>query len=302
MKLTVALSVALLAIGSAALWIRLSHASAMTMAFHRLLYATVVVAFPGGRALRRELPALGVRHRWAVVGAGLALAVHFTAWIASIAPRSPFATSTAASTTLVVTHPAMVLLAERVFFKTTLRAVHGVGIFLALSGAALIACSDLGAGHRLTGDFLALLGAGAGAVYFLLGSRVRAGLSLWAYVFPVYATATVGVLVAGVLTETPLVECSFREQMLFVVMALGPMVVGHTTLNWSLRWLPAWMVSAVILAEPPVSVALVYFVTGERPPVGFWPGGVLIFTGLVVLSRAAMEPEKTLKTVTLNKG
>ncbi len=289
--LAAALAIAVVAISSAALWIRLSHASALAISFHRLAYASVILAAPGWRALRRELPSLPVRARWAIPAAGAALALHFAAWIASMAPSSPYATSTAASTTLVVTHPAMVVLAERALHGTRVSALKAAGIGLSLAGAAVIAAGDLGSGHRVTGDLLALLGAAAGAGYFMLGAGLRSRLGLMAYVFPVYATAAAGLWGAAMALGLPLHTPSLREHGLFLATALGPMLLGHTTLNWALRWLPAWLVSATILAEPPVSVAMVFLATGERPPASAWLGGALVLGGLAVLTRSAAPKE-----------
>lgn len=282
-----ALAVGVTAISAAALGIRLSHAPALAIAFHRLLYATLLLAPWSLGPAARGWRALTPTGRRQLVAAGALLGAHFASWIASLAPSSPWATSVAASATLVAAHPALVALASP--WITGRPAPRGAwaGIALSLVGAAIIAAADGARGtHRLVGDALALLGAACAAGYFVLGARLRATLDLRAYLFPVYGVAA---LVAGALwatTGTAQVITSWREQAVFVALAAGPMLLGHGALNWSLRHAPAWMVSAAVLAEPVVSSALVFAVMGERPPPLAALGALVVVLGLGALMRA----------------
>lgn len=80
------------------------------------------------------------------------------------------------------------------------------GIGFSLLGAAIIALGDASSQGRnaLIGDLLALLGAAGGAGYFLLGARLRATLSLRAYLLPVYATAALTLGLLAVLSGSAL--------------------------------------------------------------------------------------------------
>jgi drug/metabolite transporter (DMT)-like permease len=282
-----ALALALVAVSSAALWIRVSRAPPLTLSFWRLTYATALLLPFGARAAARELSSLGGRERALVALSGVALALHFAFWIASLAPASPYATSVAASATLVAAHPALVAALSPWLSGRPVPRRAWLGIALALGGAAVIAAGDARGAHRLAGDGLALLGAAAGAAYFLLGARLRPRLSLLAYVLPVYATAALALgLLAGAFGQ-PLTSASPREHALFLALALVPMIVGHTLLNWALGHLPAWTVSATILAEPVASSVLVFCVLGEVPPPTSALGAGLVLLGLAAVTRAA---------------
>jgi drug/metabolite transporter (DMT)-like permease len=141
------------------------------------------------------------------------------------------------------------------------------------------------------GDLLALLGAAGGAGYFLLGARLRATLSLRAYLLPVYATAALTLAVLAVLSGSALWVSSTREHAIFLALAAGPMVLGHGLLNWSLRYVPAWAVSASILAEPVSASALVLAVRGERPPWSAVAGALPVLVGLFLIATAARQKE-----------
>ncbi|MBI5517246.1 MAG: DMT family transporter [Deltaproteobacteria bacterium] len=282
-----ALTVALLAVSSAALWIRVSRAPALTLSFWRLTYATALLLPFGARPALRGLRALSARERGLVALSGVALALHFAFWIASLAPSSPYATSVAASATLVAVHPALVAALSPWLSRRPAPRGAWVGIAFALLGAGVIAAGDARGAHRLAGDGLAFLGAVAGAAYFLLGARLRPRLSLLAYVLPVYATAA---LVLGALAaafEQPLGGLGAREHALFLALAVLPMLVGHTLLNWALGHLPAWTVSATILAEPVASSVLVFVALGEAAPAASAAGAALVLTGLAAVTRAS---------------
>lgn len=291
--LTLALVIAVTAISSAALLVRTSESDAVTIALWRLGYATLLLAPSAWAPARRELPALSRRQRWMLAASGFVLAVHFAAWIASFARSSRWATSVAASSTLVVLHPALVALATPWLFGESVPRRAKQGIALSLLGAAIITFGDASSGGRsaLVGDLLALVGAAGGAAYFLLGSRLRATLSLRAYLLPVYAAAALTLALLAAASGSSLWVSAPREHALFFALAVGPMVIGHGLLNWSLRYVPAWAVSASILAEPVAASALVLGVRGETPPWNAVLGALPVLVGLVLIAGAAKKRE-----------
>jgi drug/metabolite transporter (DMT)-like permease len=136
-------------------------------------------------AARREWSALVSRDWLRIALAGLALAIHFAAWISSLTY-----TTVASSVILVSTNPIFVALASWYLLRQRIgrRTILGVG--LALLGTALVSYGDLDlSGRALVGDGLALLGAVAASAYILFGRAVRAKLSTWAYVWPFWPCA-----------------------------------------------------------------------------------------------------------------
>jgi drug/metabolite transporter (DMT)-like permease len=70
-----------------------------------------------------------------------------------------------------------------------------------------------------------------------------------------------------------------------VLLAVIPQLVGHTTLNWALRYLPAARVSLLVLGEPIGAGLLAFALFGELPT---WLGGLgaaIILLGLFVAGR-----------------
>jgi len=70
--------------------------------------------------------------------------------------------------------------------------------------------------------------------------------------------------------------------------ALGliPQLVGHSTLNWALRYLSATLVSVVTLAEPVGSSLLAYLVLRESVTPATALGGMVVLAGIGLVSRA----------------
>jgi drug/metabolite transporter (DMT)-like permease len=158
-------------------------------------------------------------------------------------------------------------------------------ILVAMVGSVLIGLGDLGDGaHRLWGDVLALLGGLSGAGYFLIGRRLRARLSLLAYVFPVYGTAAVALMAAMLLSGLPRVPQQPQTWLWVLLMTLGPQILGHSSLNWALRYLSATYVTIATLGEPIGSALLAWWLLGERPSPWAVVGGALILAGIGVAS------------------
>ncbi|MDD2872427.1 MAG: DMT family transporter, partial [Azoarcus sp.] len=68
-------------------------------------------------------------------------------------------------------------------------------------------------------------------------------------------------------------------------MALGPQLLGHTSYNWSLRYVSATFIAVVTLGEPVGSAILAFIVFGE----GFAPlqfvGFSLLLVGIYLAAR-----------------
>jgi drug/metabolite transporter (DMT)-like permease len=118
----------------------------------------------------------------------------------------------------------------------------------------------------------------------LIGRDLRQRLSLWAYVGLVYGACLLTLLVLAVAQGTTLTGFAAREWLLFAGIALGPMLIGHTGFNWSLRYVPAYVVSLAILAEPLGAALLAYLLPSirETPSATVLLGGAVVLVGLGV--------------------
>jgi drug/metabolite transporter (DMT)-like permease len=276
---------------TAAILIRLAQAEAhsLVIAAWRLTLATLILT-PLVLATRwDELRRLS-RGEWiSALASGALLAIHFGSWITSLAY-----TSVAASVVLVTTYPIFVGLTSRLLLRERLSPGIITAIVVAITGSVLIGVGDLGKGtHHLWGDVLALMGAISGAGYFLIGHRLRSRLSLLAYVYPVYGTAALFLMAVMLASGLPKVPRQPQTWLWLLLMALGPQILGHSSLNWSLRYLSTTYVTIATLGDPIGSSLLAWLLLGERPSPWTIVGGTLILAGIAVASRVERSADTT---------
>ncbi len=284
------LFLALLAISTSGPLVRTSNADPLAIAVYRLGFSLIVVAIALlASGTWRELRRINRRELAIALGAGAMLALHFWSWNASI-----HLTTVAASVVLVNMHPPFVALLSTVWLREKPRAIQWIGIAIAMIGAAVVAASDAaavggaaGSTRALLGDALALVGAITVAGYFVAGRRLRGSYGLWPYVALVYGAAFVVLVGIAAWRSVPLVGYSGRELLIFAALAAGPMLIGHTGMNYALRYLPAYVVNLTVLGEPIGATVLAILLPGIReiPRLGTIVGGIITMGGIGTAAR-----------------
>jgi len=276
------LSLAVLFVSFGAILVRLAAAPPLAVSFYRVAIASLLLLpFAAGDA-RRSWPALGRRRGFLLLAAGVALALHFATWIASLSY-----TTVASSVLLVNTAPLFAIVLSRLLLREEPSRTVLVAIPVAFTGAGLIAFGDwTGSPGSLLGNGLAVAGAMAVALYQVIGRGLRDALPLNAYVLGVWGAAALalavlargfGVLLGGYPTRTWLV---------FVALAVVPTIGGHGLVNKSLRSLPAPTVGLFLLGEPVIASLLAWLLFREVPGPWTLSGGAVVLAALgVVLAR-----------------
>ncbi len=287
-----------LAIGAAAIFARyaLLGAGPLAVSALRLTIAAILAALVV-LAARRNVP-IGPRRELALAFAGVALAVHFATWIASL-----LYTSVAISTLLVCTSPlwtsAYDVLVER---KPPSRAFLGA-LQLAAIGLVAIALQHAApapvAGHALLGDLLALAGAFALAVYFII---VRAAgivpaqgdpLSTPAIVVRTYAWAAVALCIVALAGhESPPSLSNLPSWGGIVAMALISQSLGHTGMNAALRNFKPSVVALSTLLEPPIAAVLAALLFNEALTIQTIAGGVAILAAVAITLHSVQRSDE----------
>jgi drug/metabolite transporter (DMT)-like permease len=290
------LVLALLGISFAGPLVRLSAADPVAIAVWRLGFSLIIVGIfltlsGEWREWRRVSPAdLGL-----AVVAGVALALHFWAWNASI-----HLTTIAASVTLVNLQPAVVATISAVALREIPTRRQLSGIAIAIIGALVVAPPDLSGGFApsgnapLLGNLLATSAAVTAAIYYTIGRRLRASLGIWSYVSIVYSAPFLTLVAVAVFRGVALYPQPPREIAIFAGLALGPMLLGHTGMNWALKYLPAYVVNLTVLGEPVGATLLGALIPSIRqiPPASTMVGGAIVLAGVILAagdtSRRAM--------------
>lgn len=296
----------ILAVSTASIFIRFIQAEdvpSLVIAAWRLTLASLILAPIALWRHYHELRALTRREIALALLSGTFLAIHFATWISSLEY-----TTVASSVVFVSTSPLWVAILAPLTIKEPISRVVLFGMGAALVGGVIVGLSDsctfqLNAqqslngsslqcppiaefvgGDAFLGDILALVGAVAGAGYIIIGRRLREKMSLIPYIFVVYGMAAVLLIVAMFAAgESPLVQPP-KVYLGFLLLALVPQLLGHSTFNWALRYLSAAYVSITLLGEPIGSAILAYFILHEVPSGLMVFGAILILIGIFIAS------------------
>jgi len=293
-----ALITAILAVSTSSVFIRFAQkdATSLVIAALRLAFATLMLAPIALTRHRQELQSLTRSDVLLGLISGLFLAVHFGTWISSLE-----FTTVASSVVFVSTGPLWVALLSPFLLNEHLSQIAIAGLALAFLGGSIVGladactwnaglqCPDLThvlQGRAMWGNFLALVGAWAVSGYLIIGRKLRAKVSLIPYIFIVYGMAAAGLIVAMFASgETPFGHPIPAYFWIFLLAAF-PQLIGHSTYNWALRFIPASLVAITTLVEPIASAILAYFVLRETPASGVILGGALILSGIYLTSRS----------------
>lgn len=297
------LGLGLCAVSTASILIRYAQADGATslvIAAWRLTLASLVLLPLVMWRHRAELRGLPPRAWGLAALSGVFLGLHFGTWISSLAY-----TTVASSVVIVSSSPLFVAVISAVTLREWPPRAVRVGMVTALAGIVIIgvadlctprgcpALEDLWQGRAFVGNLLALAGAVAAAVYLSIGRALRRGhrgqpaMSLIPYIFLTYGTACLTLLATVLILRLPLGGYAPRVWLWFALLALLPQLLGHSSFNWALKYLPATYVSVTALGEPIGSIILAALLLGEIPAPLKLAGGALILAGIFIASRNA---------------
>ena len=271
-----------------AIWVRLAVDAvvpqnkvgfSLFLAASRMIFAAVVL-LPTWKGFKpKEIKASAYRY---AIAAGVCLAIHFATWITSLSY-----TSIAASTVLVTTNPIWVGLFCWWWYKEKLTLKSSVGIGIALVGGIIIAIADSSNGgnysNPILGDALALIGAIMSSLYIIFGSQAqRRGLNTSNYIAIAYSSAAVCLLTLPFLAGTSYVGYPQKIYFYICSMAVTSQLIGHSSLNWAVRWISPTLISLSLLFEPVLASLLGAIVFSEVPSIELLLGGLIILLGIAV--------------------
>jgi drug/metabolite transporter (DMT)-like permease len=280
------LAIGVISVSFAAVLIRLADAPSLVIAAYRLCLAALILAPFAVKLSGKELRKIPGRNLAMMLLAGGFLALHFGLWITSLSY-----TSVATSVVLVTATPIFVAIASYLLFKEKLTVKIVLGIAISIGGSVLIGYGNWSIGTSpFFGAGLALAGALAIAGYLLTGRRLRRTTGLLSYTFVTYSSAAVLLLITALASGYSLSGYSGNTYLMFVLLALIPQILGHSSLNWSLKFMPATMVTIAVLGEPIIATTLAFLILNESPTLTEIIGGILILGGILIAFRGNKIP------------
>jgi len=273
-----ALVAGVIAVAFAAIFIKKAEAPSIVIAAYRLGIAAIIITPIALIKARTELKILTIKEYLMAVASGGFLALHFALWISSLRY-----TSVTSSVVLVTASPIFVAIASYLLFKEKITRRILIGIMVSIIGAIVIGFNSwiLG-GASVKGSILALSGALAIAGYLLIGRRLRQKMGILSYIFLTYSSAAVVLVIWSLIVGGSFTGYSGFTYLMFVLLALIPQLTGHSLLNWSLKFVPATMVTIAVLGEPVGATILAFSILKEVPSGFEITGGLLILGGIAL--------------------
>ncbi|MGB2048978.1 MAG: DMT family transporter [Candidatus Poseidoniaceae archaeon] len=233
-----------------------------------------------------------------LAGSGAFLALHFGFWVTSLDY-----TSLTHSLLFVTAHPLVILIGMFYFVRKPNR-MELVGGIAAFTGAAIsmLDAGDVQGDRSVTvfGDQLAFFGAVFVVGYIVCGRILREWMPLFVYAFPVTLIGGILLVPASWLLESEFSDFGafgyFTHQTLwwFVLLAFIAGILGHTGLNYCLKYVSPLLISISVTLEPLLGslIGWMFFSTGV-PGVWTWIGGPILMLGIISIVYGEHLTEQT---------
>ena len=216
------------------------------------------------------------RWHWHYILAGFFLAAHFITWIASLQ-----LTTIANSIFLESMHPLFGMIVSIIFLKEYPHR-RTIPIFaIALLGMFIIVSTDFGHPEaKILGDSLAVISALCFAFYIMIARKHKNEQNFIRYLTYIYGNATIFCVVYIFFNGDLIWGYSTQSWLLLLLLAIGPQLLGHSSLNWVSRQMEIFKVNLVLLLEPVLATLSGIIFIAEYPPSNFYFGAGLILISL----------------------
>lgn len=276
-------SIGIICVSLAAIFVRLSQQEitnitigfSLFIASSRLIISTLILMPSYGDLLTLKNNHPGI---YLSIGAGICLGLHFATWITSLG-----LTSVTASVSLVTTNPLWVALLSWWCLGKRLSKNTVIGIVIAIVGSIFIAFAqgDNSIGQNpLLGAILALMGSWFASGYILFGTLAqKQGLTTKQYIIIAYGTGALFLSPLPPLFGTNYFGHSFSVYLYLFFMAIASQVIGHTSINWGLKYFSPTTISLLILFEPVISSLFAWWLFQEKPTLLVIIGAFILLLG-----------------------
>ena len=274
-----ALLIGMFAISTSAILIRYSDSEPLVIGTYRQAFASLIFLPFILKDKAAEIRSQSSSVILEMIFTGILLGAHFSFFITSVKE-----TSVAASVLLATCHVVYVAVLGWVFFGEALSSKAVFGTLVSLGGILILFGGDLidNPGNFIGNMFAFVSGILAG-LYYLSGRKLRKIISLPTYAFVVYLFSFISMFSIVLLQNLTYTNMPIFEIQLFLLMALVPTLLGHTMQNWAIGYLPAYIVSISLLAEPIGSGLLAWLFFQEVPSFGVMFGGLIVISGLYLV-------------------
>lgn len=275
-------AIAMLSMGSASILVKLSNASGIACAFWRLFISsalTLIVLTATTRGCRR-IQYMDMPRLIGLFVAGVSLALHFILWMESL-----FLVPVAISVTIVVAYPLHLALVELVK-KREQRSLTAIsGLVIGFLGTIMLFREALVSVElNVIGIIMSFTASIFATTYFYLGKMLRRSIDVLHYTLYVYSIASLVVLVCSVIVAEDVFVYLPRSWPWFLLLALIPMLGGHSVMNYMLKFYRSSTVTSIALAEPVIASILASLLLRETIKPQYMVCLAMVLLGIAVVA------------------
>ncbi|MHA1983851.1 MAG: DMT family transporter [Candidatus Hodarchaeales archaeon] len=293
------LIIGLFMVSWSSIFIRLANVSPLITAFWRLFFSFIgMLLLAKFFNQTKEFRGIPRSYYKFFALSGFFLALHFASWFLSLDYIS-----VTASVTIVDSAPLFVVIGGFFFLKERINKFQVLGIIISIIGGFIIGLSSESINtveqfDPMLGNTLALIGAITVSGYLLIGRSVRQEIGIYAYMSWVYGFCSLFLLVIALifnpkeLLDSFVFNIEIQNYVLFLLLAIGPSIMGHTFYNYAIKEVKAAIVSIVMLGEPIITSILAILFLREIPPslVILGAAFVLLGVGLTIWKEGKEKP------------
>jgi drug/metabolite transporter (DMT)-like permease len=274
-----------------------SSMSGPAFAFWRMWFGAVLI---GGLAFghhRRENERGGILITrtgvlW-TIRAGVAFAVHQLLFTVAI-----HITSVVDVTLMNTLAPLVVAVLAVPMFGERPGVSFRVWSIVAIAGAALVAVAGSSGEHgQPMGVLLAAGNVVFYALFFVWSKQTREHIDPMAFLAGTLFVAAIAITGYALVTGTDLGELSTRDLALVVAVAAFPGGLGHFSVTWSLKWVPANIPPVIMLAIPVLGGVLAWLLLHQSVSPVKIVGGVITLVGVAGAVRSPGARDLTVEAL-----
>ena len=264
------------AIGTSALFVKVSETGPVATAFWRVFLALPVLWIWSSLAQRERHRVSFTTARGPLIAAGLFFAGDLAVWHWSIV-----LTSVANSTLLANLAPIFVALAAWFLFRQKLHIKFLAGLVIALAGMALLIGGDFQLqGRELIGDALGVVTAMFYAGYQLTVTKLRARIATSTIMAWSSLITALALLPVALLSGEQLLPASDMGWLKLIGLALISQVAGQSLIAYAMAHLPATFSSVGLLFQPVMATLFAWLILGESISMLQLAGGITVLAGI----------------------
>lgn len=256
----------------------------LAVVFYRMwLYTAVLVVF---LALRRQ------RLTWSKVRAslpgGIALGFDITLFFSAVK-----LTTIANATVIAALQPLLMLALGPVLFGAAERAGRREAALscLAVVGVAIVLFGSTGLPDwRPRGDLVAVGSLFAWTAYFVFSKKTQERVSPLEYTASTALIATLFVTPVALVSGQDLSWPAATNWWWLVLLAIGPGLVGHGLMNWSLTRIPVWLGATLSLFIPVTATVMAWAFIGEEVVAVQFGGMAVVLVALALIVARPRHP------------